>query len=558
MLGAILTTVFLAMAQPNFPLGTLNELQLVEAQAENLTLAQQGLQPYGQITSQNTANIASIITLFQGLYRGLQSWNEWQGGDDYIVRRQAVLETTELPEWLANYSGEVIMWELEYFGHTVTMLTDPQGNIIVNNGTKGLNVTIKNEMRQASAQYKVENPDPSRMNKPRGQVSYSENQLQTPSDNSVFQLIKPYIQGNSLFFTVYINNVPHLIQLKDFSNTMVGGLSMTTWNQVHMPYFKVQTGSHPLEFRDITTGVDLASHNPSGSYGGGICKCPEFSTDVLQYRWYGTPGQVKWFLPCTGHYYNRGSEDLRFLGNGLVTAFGYGNSIYPSFIQGQDGFSSGVNLGLYLEVSAGQTPTSTQNIKVPASNTISAQSLEQIQDAIAQIEPEVDPQTGIEILPIPDAFPEAENVPLEVETPEPAIPPSIEDFPLSDPEQVPESDPTINPSTEATEQTLPDSAENIPVQENLSIVTGLQNRFPFSIPWDIYNALKMLSAERQVPHWEWEMSVNLPTGGTFTHTFILDLAFLNDVTRLFRDLFLLGFILGLAVFSYNKFFGGGA
>lgn len=538
-----------AQALPNFPSATQAQLQLVEAQAENLTLAQEGVQPYGQVTESDTATVASILTLFDGLYRGLQSWNEWQGGDDYIVRRQAVLEHTQLPDWLADYSGEVIMWELEYFGHTVTMLTNPQYELIVHNGNKALNVTIKNEMREASAQYKVENPNPSRMNKPRGQASYSTNDLSDTNNNSVFQWQKPYIQGNSLFFTVSISGTPHLIRLEDFTNTVIASYAL--WGSVYNPFFKIDAGkpSHSFVFYDVTIGQQLETYPSQGAYTF------KFPTEVLPYQYTASVGQIQYFLPMS--YYGPRSTSYPNFGTGRnVNCYGLGSS-YFAVISGCNE-STRVPYGLYIDVGAGQTTTGTTNIKIPSNGTISAQSLEEIQDAISAIEPEVDPQTGIEILPIPDAFPEAENLPLEVEEPEPPIPAGIEDFPTSDPSQVPEQDPQIDPSTTPTEDTLPDSAEQIQPMEELQLVTGLQNRFPFSIPWDIYNAYKMLQAEKQPPEWEWEMKVNLPTGGVFTHTFTLSMEPVDSLVTLFRDLFLLAFILGLAIYSYNKFFGGGA
>lgn len=87
---------------------------------------------------------------------------------------------------------------------------------------------------------------------------------------------------------------------------------------------------------------------------------------------------------------------------------------------------------------------------------------------------------------------------------------------------------------------------------DLPIVNGLQNRFPFSIPWDIKNLLKGLRSRPVAPsfHISWYIQ---PLN--YTWEFDIDLSVFNTQAELFRNCFLILFVIGLAVFSYRHFFG---
>lgn len=104
----------------------------------------------------------------------------------------------------------------------------------------------------------------------------------------------------------------------------------------------------------------------------------------------------------------------------------------------------------------------------------------------------------------------------------------------------------------AIDYPLTDTIDPTLITNNIPIVQGLQNKFPFSIPWDIYNLINGLSVTRETPsiqqtieipiiNYEWEID--------------LDLSMYDDSAELFRRLFLILFIIGLAVFSYQHFFG---
>lgn len=87
---------------------------------------------------------------------------------------------------------------------------------------------------------------------------------------------------------------------------------------------------------------------------------------------------------------------------------------------------------------------------------------------------------------------------------------------------------------------------------DLPIVSGLQSRFPFSIPWDIKNMLYGLRGRSVAPnfHISWYIQpIN------YTWTFDLDLSAFDAQASIFRNCILISFIIGLALFSFRHFFG---
>lgn len=86
----------------------------------------------------------------------------------------------------------------------------------------------------------------------------------------------------------------------------------------------------------------------------------------------------------------------------------------------------------------------------------------------------------------------------------------------------------------------------------IPIVSGLQSKFPFSIPWDIKNLLKGLRAVRRPPKFDVSWYIR-PLD--YTWVFSLDLSQFETVATIFRNCLLILFIIGLAKFSYDHFFG---
>lgn len=537
-----------AQALPELPAETLATLELVQGQLQNTMLNSNGLQVYQDASS---SNLGSLLLLFEGLYQLNQAYQDFQTGvtNGFQILKAEEVQENELPDGLTalEQAGKTYSWELEYFGHRVTMLTDEGGRLrtFQDGAKKALNVTAKNEMQTAIDSLKVQSPDRKHVALPHGNTAY-DNSLPAYAD-----LKAPYTNGKDLYFFLYYNSVVHTVRIQNYINA----IPMMLVPDSYYGALQIVIAVDYYHYNDIRVYVDGTEKNwqslvSTGNYPGGV---PNNLSRYKRFQLLSIPyndiSYISFKLPCNYSYgqsgiYNNASinpyANIQGMYLGQTISLGSAKQIYilEQAIQEVEGYP--------------QTPA--QIIGMP----ISAQSLQDIQDAIAQIQPQTDPETGIEILPVPQEFPLPEALPLESEEPAPPIPPGIEDFPSSDPSQVPAQNPNVEPSTTPTEDTLPDSAEQIQPMEELQLVTGLQNRFPFSIPWDIYNAYRMLQAEKEPPEWTWDMVVNLPTGGVFTHTFTLSMEPVDSLVTLFRDLFLLAFILGLAIYSYNKFFGGGA
>lgn len=87
---------------------------------------------------------------------------------------------------------------------------------------------------------------------------------------------------------------------------------------------------------------------------------------------------------------------------------------------------------------------------------------------------------------------------------------------------------------------------------NLPILSNLQYRFPFSIPFDIYKLMKGFAVERETPYIDTYLTI--PRVNYVWHI-QYDLHDYDELAELFRTLFIIGFIIGLAYFSYDHFFG---
>lgn len=115
----------------------------------------------------------------------------------------------------------------------------------------------------------------------------------------------------------------------------------------------------------------------------------------------------------------------------------------------------------------------------------------------------------------------------------------------------PDSEP-IDEDVPVIEYPLPDTVDPGLITDGIPIISGLQNKFPFSIPWDLYNLVNGLSVTRETP--SIYQVVHIPII-EYNWVIDLDLSMYDDSAELFRSLFLILFIIGLAVFSYQHFFG---
>ena len=88
------------------------------------------------------------------------------------------------------------------------------------------------------------------------------------------------------------------------------------------------------------------------------------------------------------------------------------------------------------------------------------------------------------------------------------------------------------------------------------MVLGLEDVFPFCIPFDIYNFLAALSAAPVAPHFVCTLDFPDAIGGEQTIDIDFDTPTFNQLAQLLRTLELLAFIVGLALLTRSMFIRG--
>ena len=119
----------------------------------------------------------------------------------------------------------------------------------------------------------------------------------------------------------------------------------------------------------------------------------------------------------------------------------------------------------------------------------------------------------------------------------------------------PEQDSALDPALVINEAIQP-SAEQVAEASNffkIPFLEGLFTRYPFSIPWDIYRFFQGFVVSPEPPAWDFDWDITVGER-TYSHHFEGDLSDFNGLAQLFRKLFIIGFILYLAVFSYKRHF----
>lgn len=117
---------------------------------------------------------------------------------------------------------------------------------------------------------------------------------------------------------------------------------------------------------------------------------------------------------------------------------------------------------------------------------------------------------------------------------------------------IPFPDSVVIDDTPAIDYPLEETIDPSLITSNIPIISDLKNKFPFSIPWDIGNLLKGLEAQRTTPYIDTDVTI---PGINYTWHIEYDLSDFDGTAELFRTLFLIAFIIGLAYFSYDHFFG---
>ena len=177
-----------------------------------------------------------------------------------------------------------------------------------------------------------------------------------------------------------------------------------------------------------------------------------------------------------------------------------------------------------------------QMLEVPSVSPDEMYNYDELTVSVPQSEPAINPSYNPDLPISPDNYPVIYPNPLQV------VIPSVSPIPGVNPQ----IDPVPNPFGDVVTIDPDELPDNIPFIQNL------ERRFPFSIPWDIKRLLNGLNSTAVTPRFEISWYIQ-PLD--YTWEFALDLTDFNDVAMLFRTLFLISFIIGLAIFSYNHFFG---
>lgn len=112
-----------------------------------------------------------------------------------------------------------------------------------------------------------------------------------------------------------------------------------------------------------------------------------------------------------------------------------------------------------------------------------------------------------------------------------------------------EDDTTVDPDDPTTD----DPPSNDPDDYS---VPGLQNIFPFCIPFDVYNFLSALAAEPTAPHFTATLQFPAAIGGPQTIDIDFNNQTFNTLAGILRTLELLAFIVGLALLTRSMFIRG--
>ena len=139
------------------------------------------------------------------------------------------------------------------------------------------------------------------------------------------------------------------------------------------------------------------------------------------------------------------------------------------------------------------------------------------------------------------------------------------DIPLSDTDKA--DDPTADtgkiPDKKPNE--LVDNAPDVPIEGDLSnfkMPKGIANVFPFCLPFDFYNGIRLFAAQPQIPVWKIPIKIEMPPalgGGYFVNeTITIDFGKFEKIGRLSRALSTAGFLFFLIQLSTRIVKGAGA
>lgn len=145
-------------------------------------------------------------------------------------------------------------------------------------------------------------------------------------------------------------------------------------------------------------------------------------------------------------------------------------------------------------------------------------------------EPEPDPEPA----PNPDPLPSAE--------PQPSVKPNPNPAPDPDPAPNPDPLPSANPQPTTNPEPEPDTETDLDVPSAIGKL-DLLDRFPFCVPSDLIQGIKLFNATPTTPTWSWNLSVN---GTPIQYTWVVSLDKFEKIAQLCRTLLTILFVWGLA------------
>lgn len=141
-----------------------------------------------------------------------------------------------------------------------------------------------------------------------------------------------------------------------------------------------------------------------------------------------------------------------------------------------------------------------------------------------------------------------------------SYPSTINNYPITiNNTSVPDYSPTVNyyttinnyynsPQINDTNQNIQDETPPTTVP----LLSNLEKRFPFSIPWDLKALFDGMISEREAPCFSWSLYIPYID---YTWNVVIDFSMYDTQARIFRTCFLILFIVGLAKFAYSHYFG---
>lgn len=272
------------------------------------------------------------------------------------------------------------------------------------------------------------------------------------------------------------------------------------------------------------------------------------------YRWYTRDPSLIQSVTTLGNFqpttvsqgnYSYNGYSYPYLVTGIRGTLSMGTPInYDDWIDGTDRSSrifgrQGVN---YSELNTSAYSTPYKRAIPPEVPLIDVDELYSY-DELTTIQPEAAPETNPNFDPTSPIEPD--NYPVSFPVPVGFITPS--DLPL------PGSNNQINPAPGIENNPLVNIDPNSPLPFNVPIISDLQYRFPFSIPWDLWRMLRHTVFEPVAPAWDFDWSITV-LGHTYTTHFQGDLSAFDSLAEIFRTLLLVSFVLFLAFVSYKFFF----